>query len=264
MKQLFAQTTKQAATVILGTKFWIVVLSIAILCAFSGPFGTFEKLDLTSRLIYWVSIAVVTGMAGVWVSMLTIEFDFKLPLTLVASCVFGLFVTGFVALLQSVVDGRLVEFHMLGILFMFCFPTSIVILVVANHFMHPNAKHLSEEIDGRPKLFDRLENGADVEALFSLSACDHYVEVSTNLGDALVLARLADAISECSSIPGEQIHRSHWVALAAIEKLDVSRQKPQVTLKSGRAFPISRARIKSLKLAMERDGRTLGKKPKVS
>lgn len=46
--------------------------------------------------------------------------------------------------------------------------------------------------------------------LIRLEVQDHYVLVVTSRGTQLLLMRLGDAIVEAG--PGQQVHRSHWVA----------------------------------------------------
>lgn len=60
-----------------------------------------------------------------------------------------------------------------------------------------------------------LEIGRDILAL---QAEDHYVRVHTQLGNALILASLSDAISDLdrSGISGQRTHRSWWVANEAV------------------------------------------------
>jgi hypothetical protein len=95
-------------------------------------------------------------------------------------------------------------------------------------------------------LFDTLppELGSDIIAL---EMEDHYVRVHTALGSALVLMRLRDAMALVSDIEGIQVHRSWWVARAAVE--DVLRDGRNVRLKLARGIeaPVARAKIAEIK-----------------
>ncbi|MEZ5715547.1 MAG: hypothetical protein R3D85_10495 [Paracoccaceae bacterium] len=57
--------------------FWAVVLCIALFCAYSGPFGTYQSFGFGIRLLYWLSVVIVTAMMGIWVSELAIEADLR-------------------------------------------------------------------------------------------------------------------------------------------------------------------------------------------
>jgi DNA-binding LytR/AlgR family response regulator len=76
--------------------------------------------------------------------------------------------------------------------------------------------------------------------LIALIVEDHYVDIVTDKGRTLVLMRLADAIREAAPVPGLQVHRSHWVALAAVAKTLRSEGKVLLELSNGMKLPVSR------------------------
>lgn len=83
--------------------------------------------------------------------------------------------------------------------------------------------------------------------LVSLSMHDHYLEVVTDAGKDMILKRMGDAVAELSDYPGLQIHRSHWVALDAVNGLERENGKIQAVLRDGRKLPVSRAKATELK-----------------
>ncbi|MDP5104085.1 MAG: LytTR family transcriptional regulator DNA-binding domain-containing protein [Erythrobacter sp.] len=95
-------------------------------------------------------------------------------------------------------------------------------------------------------LFDQLppELGSDIIAL---EMEDHYVRVHTALGSALVLMRLRDAMVLIADVEGMQVHRSWWVARAAVE--DVLRDGRNIRLKLARDVeaPVARANVATLR-----------------
>ena len=104
------------------------------------------------------------------------------------------------------------------------------------------------------KHFDRENAGPDEELsplmgrlpphigtdIIAISANQHYVDVHTRQGHALILYRLSDAIREMGD-KGVQIHRSHWVAYDAITDIKTNGGIYSVVLHSGLEFPVSRA-----------------------
>ncbi|MEP3050605.1 MAG: LytTR family DNA-binding domain-containing protein [Erythrobacter sp.] len=86
--------------------------------------------------------------------------------------------------------------------------------------------------------------GSDIVAL---EMEDHYVRVHTALGSELVLMRLRDAMKELGPLEGRQVHRSWWVARAAVE--DAVRDGRNVRLKLARDIeaPVSRANVSQLR-----------------
>ena len=70
---------------------------------------------------------------------------------------------------------------------------------------------------------------------------DHYIEVHTDKGMEMVLLRFRDALREVEGVDGMRVHRSHWVARAAVD--GVERRGGRVTLRlvDGTRVPVSRS-----------------------
>jgi len=85
--------------------------------------------------------------------------------------------------------------------------------------------------------------------VISLRAEDHYVRVMTDKGNALIRYRFADALAEVRSLPGIQVHRSHWVATRAIERVRSDSRGYHIILNDGSEAPVSRTNIGVLKAA---------------
>src|SRR5690606_41763012 len=101
-----------------------------------------------------------------------------------------------------------------------------------------------------PPILDRLPRQVRGK-LSHMSMADHYVEVFTDRGKALVLMRLADAIAETRGVPGLQIHRSHWVALDAVAAFKRLNGRPGGALKTGEILPVSRSYLAAVRAAVE-------------
>lgn len=85
--------------------------------------------------------------------------------------------------------------------------------------------------------------------LVSLSSEDHYIRVVTDRGNALVRYRFADAIKELSGIMGIQVHRSHWVAVRAVERVSSDGKGYRIRLTDGNEFPVSRTNVGVIRAA---------------
>lgn len=88
------------------------------------------------------------------------------------------------------------------------------------------------------------ELGSD---LMCLSMEDHYVRVHTAAGDTLILMRMADAVAELEDYPGQQVHRSWWVAADAVLETVRETRKVSLRLRNGLQVPVSQRRVKQLK-----------------
>ena len=95
-------------------------------------------------------------------------------------------------------------------------------------------------------LLDQLppEIGSDIIAL---EMEDHYVRVHTMLGSALVLMRMRDAVALLGDIEGIQVHRSWWVARAAVEDVQREGRNVRLVLARGLEAPVARAKIAELR-----------------
>jgi hypothetical protein len=90
--------------------------------------------------------------------------------------------------------------------------------------------------------------GRDIVAL---GAELHYLRVHTTRGQALILFPFGQAIGQVQGVvDGVQIHRSYWVALAHVAKLERSGQGGLCTTTTGLELPVSRKRVADLKSSM--------------
>lgn len=90
-----------------------------------------------------------------------------------------------------------------------------------------------------PAIAERLSRHLGTE-IIALQAQDHYVRVVTPLGAELILYRFCDAIRELPPERGVRVHRSYWVASAAVEKILHRRGRHYLLLTNGDKVPVSR------------------------
>ncbi len=96
------------------------------------------------------------------------------------------------------------------------------------------------------KLLERLPPAFRGAEIYAVSAEDHYLRVHTSAGATLILMRLADALAELDGIEGAQVHRSWWVARAAIVGARRDGRKMALTLKGDIEAPVSRPNVGAL------------------
>lgn len=85
--------------------------------------------------------------------------------------------------------------------------------------------------------------------LLYLKSEDHYIRVCTDKGTALIFGRLSDVIAILDKKHGRQVHRSWWVAQAAVIRAIRKNGKTFLELSNGHIVPVSRARAKELRSA---------------
>ncbi|NEX94511.1 LytTR family DNA-binding domain-containing protein, partial [Caulobacter sp. 17J65-9] len=96
------------------------------------------------------------------------------------------------------------------------------------------------------RLLERLPPRLGREVV-ALGMEDHYVRVFTRRGDTLVLMRMADAVAELAAVDGAQVHRSWWVARAAVVASARSGRSGVLRLDTGLEVPVARRRLAELK-----------------
>jgi hypothetical protein len=93
--------------------------------------------------------------------------------------------------------------------------------------------------------------GTDIVAI---SAELHYLRVYTRTGDALILMSFGRAVEALGVIPGQRIHRSHWVSLAHVLSLESDGDRFTCRLETGLELPVSRTYRMRLRAGLaERD-----------
>ncbi len=83
--------------------------------------------------------------------------------------------------------------------------------------------------------------------IIALEMEDHYVRVHTALGSALVLMRMRDAAALLGDLEGMQVHRSWWVARAAVEEVLRDGRNVRLRLARGIEAPVARAQVAGLR-----------------
>ena len=245
----------------------LVSMAAAVLVlGLSGPFNTFTAFDTPTRLVYWLAIVVLTYAVGQAIAQFTLallaERVAALPARIaIATLVCSLPVTVVVIAVNAVAYGGRTSIEPLR-LWAYC--TAIVLAVVtvmsmagrgataadppaiAKPATSPAPSPTAAPIP--PAILERVPH-PQRGRLLALSVKDHYVEVITEKGRALVLMRLSDAMRETGSIAGLQIHRSHWVALDAVRRVIKTGGKVAIELPGGKRLPVSRGYLPAARQA---------------
>ena len=227
------------------------LLAIVILiAAWSGPFGTEREFSFLLRLAYWAAVVVFTFSAAhffaVWTSWCLRRNNVHAAMRIfLVTAVAGVASTAAVLPVTIAVSGEtalsssaLLSTAYHALLIAAAAVGAMELLRVGGNDAAPDAP--SPQATRAPGLLARLpleKRGR----LISLSVSDHYVDVVTTRGRAMVLMRLKDAIGETDPEPGIQIHRSHWVALSGVAKVERAQGKLVVVTAAGERLSVSRS-----------------------
>jgi len=211
---------------------WVLA---TVLCAVAGPFGTLDALSPVPRLAYW---ALVSGVSTLGSLLLILNGPYRLG----RAVLYVLGLSGFLHMLNAWVFGEWQGWALFGYLLGVVGVTTAVVygavfLVKAAH--PPTDPAPSETGTGLNPFLRRIpieQRGT----LQRLEAQDHYVLAVTDKGQSLILIRFADALAEVSTLPGLQVHRSHWVSPEAVMRSRRDNGRDLLDMADGAAVPVSR------------------------
>jgi hypothetical protein len=237
-----------------------LLIAIFVL-AVSGPFGTFQSFNVGQRFAYWAAMVLGCYLTGVGVGSILVEIlrpriPARWARVLVAGLITGLPVTAMVIAINSIayqaieprgwlqiwIDATLVTLAVFAAL------TALNQRLRAIEPATTLAMPPAAAAPTPPPILARVplpQRGK----LLALIVEDHYVDIVTDRGKALVLMRLADAMRETGGVSGLQIHRSHWVARDAVIKTHRADGKVTLALSNGMRLPVSRGYLSAARAA---------------
>ena len=234
-------------------------VAATVLSALVGPFGTYGSMPLMERAIYWgvlIGCAIVVARlikAAALARLPGSEFQRDLSSSVLIALTLGPMIWAANTFVFDVPEALLPSLskHMLVV-----FAISLVVLLVRLNFCDPVQNEVEESrVDEAtepeppaaelPILFERLPESLGHD-LTRVSADGHYLEVVTTKGRGRILMRFSDAMTELAGSDGLRIHRSHWVALAAIARVEQLDRRVFVVLRDGTRWPVSQANLGAL------------------
>jgi hypothetical protein len=230
-----------------------IMAVVGVVLGLAGPFGSFASIEVLPRLAYWLATVFLTYCFGFGSSMLADRLwgagrPFWQRL-LIMSVPAGVGATLIVTLLNLIAFGT-DGFEFPGVLVLMgqCFAVALGVEAVVLLTDRREAPASGAGPEAPPAILDRVP-AHQRGPLIALVVEDHYVDIVTERGKTLVLMRLADAIREAGSTAGLQIHRSHWVATAAVVRTHRSDGKVVLELSNGMRLPVSRGYLPAVKEA---------------
>lgn len=248
-----------------------IMTVIGVGLAFIGPFGSFEQ-PLAYRLVSWLGFAYlgycvyspmgyVVGRAhdmlhlpvlGLWIAAVLLA---TIPMT-IAIWSIG-FLPGPIAM-PSLEQGLTSYLHVLVV------GSGVTALFYALEARGKAVQHEAVSVSmprvedvvldaepapnrpSAPRFFDRLPLSLGTD-LIALEMEDHYVRAHTAMGSDLILLRMRDAVAELDQLDGAQVHRSWWVARAAVQGTKREGRNIRLLLANDLEAPVSRGAAPQLK-----------------
>ena len=262
MNNVYFTIRERLGTKRLGLNLLGFVITAALL-TFLGPFGTWADLAMADRFVFWTTTVGVNWFVALVVFNVAIEaFESRnRPVwvaCLVSSLIAALPGTVTVWLAAAVyLDYRPETLAGTARLYAQVLVLHLLVGSLAAYTIRRSLRKQDEEAgppsaDGaadtaasrappEAALLARLSEGRRADILH-LRMQDHYVEVHTEAGMEMLLLRFRDAMHEVEGVDGQQVHRSHWVARAAVARVERRRGSAVVLhLVNGSEVPVSRS-----------------------
>ena len=224
------------------------LLGVAFVLTIMVPFETEQMFGPIGRFGYWGVITSTTYGAGAFINEVVAtgyrDRWSKLKRVIVSCLIIGAAITALVTAINYIIAGFVPDLASLPVYLGNIFAIAFVIAAMFHLAAKPENLASAQPV----KILERvpLEKRG---RLLALSVEDHYVSVITSSGTEMVLMRLRDAISEIGDTQGLQVHRSHWVALAAVKSALRDGDRAVITLVNGDEVPVSRRYIRDIKKA---------------
>ncbi len=209
----------------------------------TGPFGTYADLPLLPRMLYWLGALAGCGLFFQVTCKLAIHSSLPLPRAgrMVVGTLLG--APGATAVIYGLEQVFREGMALADAPELFGYTVVIGLIIGTVNFLPPfvRIENLDKGTEFDPAevpFLERLpaEIGHD---LIALSMQDHYVNVTTTQGQALIHMRFGDAVAELTAYPGRQIHRSHWIGLAHLSGIKKSGRQHTAELRNGVSLPVS-------------------------
>lgn len=233
------------------------VIGIAFVMGVTGPFGTYEHMDLARRLAYFGVIGILS-----WLQVVLLAAWFGSIEPIDRWPVAGRMVlVGLLAAVPSTFEiivvqswlGRPMPLSIAPLIYPENAFLTVVISVVIGLFVEQRLRAGADAERNRvaalpqpdtaspasPDFFRRIPPALGRD-LLALEMEDHYLRIHTALGSDLILLRLRDALAELGAGRGRQVHRSWWVAEGAMASVERNASRLALVLRNGLTVPVSK------------------------
>lgn len=239
-------------------------IAVGIIVGLVGPFGTYSLMELPVRLFYWVSVICINWLLcaltlrQVERIILPNRFLSLIAVPLCASILVTIPATGAVYMVGLILEPAITPnlITLLWMVFLLFVAISIPAYAIRNLIRLRDRYKLdylsSSVIPTEPS----LETGA--ESLFynrfdpplrgyisSIESQDHYLVIRGQDDRKMIHCRMQDAERELGEL-GLRVHRSWWVAKAAIKRRLRKNGRHYLELKDGQIIPVSRSYVSRL------------------
>lgn len=234
-----------------------------VVLAALGPFGLYP-VPFWTRLVFWIpAVAAVAGLIiGAEAALRRhVGPDWPGPARWAAAIALAalpatLLVQGLLALLVGTTEPFAPE--TLGLRYAQILLVGLVLTGFLRLLRERRAVAAAPPADAGPTAAPSVEPAVTVflrstapelagAALLALEAEDHYLRIHTDRGRAMVLMPIGRAAEMLAAVPGQRVHRSYWVADAAVDAVERSGASVTLRLRGGLTVPVSKRLLPALR-----------------
>lgn len=232
------------------------LFTIGLVLALIGPFGTYESLPMPDRLGYWLLVAILNGvLADLVIRRTDAHLPDTLPLRRLVAPVSGAALAAIPATTVVAVANGLFGLgwpehlpRLYGQVFLLLATISALVYTFQDlqelaqkprREPEPDEDSATQPDDDPWLRFQKRLPEPLAGDLLCLEMHDHYLAVHTTEGKQLILCRMDDATRELEAL-GQRVHRSWWVAEAAVTGTRKQGQRLLLQLIDGRQVPVGK------------------------
>jgi hypothetical protein len=245
-----------------------IMTAVGVFFGLIGPFGTFNGGPAELRVAYWVANSWIGFIVLSTMVRLSLRASIRLDLPAWFALAMGVAIGAVPLSIGVAYFGAWVWppnhgqasplFQQYGQVLAISEPFAFVYYFFGDRGWRSAARRAQEARTTPPltageakpggRFLDRLPPrlGRD---LLCLQMEDHYVRAHTARGSDLILTPMKDAIAELVGVEGMQVHRSWWVARAAVVQPLSDGRKLSLRLSNGLEAPVSRGSVARLRAA---------------
>jgi len=231
----------------------VFVFLLGLALGHAGPYGTYDKLELFQRLLFWVIVITLP-----WMIFKALYFLTK---RVTPADLSNTLITIFLVPIQVLIGSAVITAINLNIglygqkTFFQVWPYAILLwltfafLIIIPMTLIGTALAKEERKSGVTNMLEffhhKLPEALATSQLLALKAEDHYLRVITDNGNALILMKFSDALAALNGYPGIQTHRSWWVASRELQGREIlNTSTHNITLSNNLDVPVSRRKRK--------------------
>lgn len=227
-----------------------IAAAAAVFLAVSGAFGM-SRTPLGVRLFYWAGMLTIGTVWGGLILRLVFPARDAASNPWLRTILYALVIAGPLTGLVWLVNGRLLHapIPLRALASLFVSVALVTLAITAVNVLAGRRQAAAEPIiaPAPSRFLERLPAKLRGAEIWAVQSEDHYLRLHTSLGQELILMRLSDAVAELEGVEGAQVHRSWWVARAAIAQARRGEGRATLTLKNGSKVPVSRTYARRLR-----------------